>query len=414
MGNKQLLLNTPEFKTYLKTIKKSTKPIILLKSTGEVIYTNPVTFIFFQIPKKIKDRSTLSLKSLSPETQSHVNIKTLTYFKIHFTKVLTGKMGQATILWNYKPLNSLPRWAEATLSRFYFGKELIVQVYLEPKNSITRNQNDEEQEEIKNFLKAGDQVKEKNFAWKSEIDSSSDVGSVYIEDEKTIQMKKKFKLINTLFITKSESNLNKDKERGNTDKNKSSSIKIPTHLKNEINKNYLKIPKSQLIDHQISKIIQLHNDIILYKEQRSQILKERIHDENLIVQLKMNELKSQLSRRREGQDSETSKIKKLREENQSLHEQFQNISKLIDSYLKENENNNEKNETGSDVDEKENKNRTGSESESETKNESGSDTEGESENGEGKEKENDNENENDIKLKGILLEIKEKIGMKIK
>ncbi|KAJ3431681.1 hypothetical protein M0812_20597 [Anaeramoeba flamelloides] len=357
-------------------------------------------------------------------------------------------MGQATILWNYKPLKSLPRWAEATLSRFYFGKELIVQVYLEPKNSITRNQNDEEQEEIKNFLKAGEQPKVKNFTWKSEVDSSSDVGSVYIEDEKTIQIKKKFKLINTLFVTKSEINLNKEKEKESVNKPRTGSIKIPTHLKNEINKNDLQIPKTQLIDHQINKIIQLHNDIILYKEQRIQILKERMHDENLIVQLKMNELKNQLSRRREGQDSETSKIKKLREENQSLHEQFQDISKLIASYLNENENNNQKSETGSNVDEKENKNRSESETESKTKNdsesESESETETENESGsekkkekvkgkkkeKGKEKkkekvkekekgnenenENENEHENDIKLKGILLEIKEKIEIKIK
>ncbi|KAJ3430699.1 hypothetical protein M0812_23716 [Anaeramoeba flamelloides] len=424
MGNKQLLLKTTKFKTYLKTIKKSTKPIILFKSTGEVIYTNPVTFEFFQIPKKIKDRSTLTLKSLSPETQSHVNMKTITFFKINFTKVLTGKIGQVTIHWNYKPLKGLPRWAEATLSRFYFGKELVIQVYLEPKDSVSLNQNNNnnnKKNDKKDYLKVGDQAQDKNMAWKSEIDSSSDIGPVYIEDEKTKQIKQKFKLINKLFVQKSESSLSNDKEKeNNVNKTKGSSIKISTHLKNEINKSDLNHPKSKLIKHKISHIIQLHNDIIIYKEQRRQILQERIDDENLIVQLKMNELKNQLSRRREGQDSETNKIQKIRVVNQSITEQFQKINQLIDSYLKTNVKKHKKekeNGETDDEDEKENTNTTGSESgsesESESQSKSESDTE-EKENIKESEDKKKSENENDLQLKEILLDIKEKINTKIK
>ncbi|KAJ3451995.1 hypothetical protein M0812_03755 [Anaeramoeba flamelloides] len=404
MGNKQLLLNTPEFKTYLKTIKKSTKPIILFKSTGEVIYTNPVTFEFFQIPKKIKDRSTLTLKSLSPETQSHVNMKTVTFFKINFTKVLTCKIGQVTIHWNYKPLKGLPKWAEATLSRFYFGKELIIQVYLEPKESVSLNQinnnnsNNNKKNNKKDCLKTSDQVQDKNFAWKSEIDSSSDIGPVFIEDDKTKLIKQKFKLIHKLFLKKTEINLNKDKEKYNVNITKGNTIKISTHLKNEINKSDLNRPKTHLIKHQITHIIQLHNDIIIYKEQRRQILQERINDENLIVQLKMNELKNQLSRRREGQDSETSKIKKIRFFNQSVTEQFQKMDQLIDSYLNINVKKHEKEKENDD--EEENTNITGSESETEEK-----------ENGKENKK---NENEINNQLKEILLDIKNKINVEIK
>ncbi|KAJ6252702.1 hypothetical protein M0813_13912 [Anaeramoeba flamelloides] len=413
MGNKQLLLNTPEFKTYLKTIKKSTKPIILFKSTGEVIYTNPVTFEFFQIPKKIKDRSTLTLKSLSPETQSHVNMKTVTFFKINFTKVLTCKIGQVTIHWNYKPLKGLPKWAEATLSRFYFGKELIIQVYLEPKESVSLNQinnnsNNNKKNNKKDCLKTSDQVQDKNFAWKSEIDSSSDIGPVFIEDDKTKLIKQKFKLIHKLFLKKTESNLNKDKEKYNFNITKGNTIKISTHLKNEINKNDLNRPKTQLIKHQITHIIQLHNDIIIYKEQRRQILQERINDENLIVQLKMNELKNQLSRRREGQDSETSKIKKIRFFNQSVTEQFQKMDQLIDSYLNINVKKHEKEKENDD--EEENTNITGSESETDSKTKSESETE-EKENGKENKK---NENEINNQLKEILLDIKNKINVEIK
>ncbi|KAJ3450744.1 hypothetical protein M0812_06930 [Anaeramoeba flamelloides] len=338
MGNKQISSTHPDFKNYLKIIKKTNKPFILLQSNGEVIFANSATFQLLQIPKKIKDRSKYTLTKLSPDVQPHVNVKTVPYFKKYFTAMLTKKAGQENFMWNYKPTNGKEKWAKVTMTRFKFGNDIIVQVFLEEKTDITQIY--ESEGNIDNST--DEQSSEENLPIQksqasTEVDNFSDNNSTAHVDTNTTKIREKITIINKLLIGAVEPKNDGDNIELKIKKN-NQKVSCNQYKKTHSRK---KSKEQKKINSQLLKLTQLHLDTMQYKEHRKQLLMDRIQDGNEIIQLEMVKLENQLSRRREGQDNETNQIQNLKKEISEIKKKIFKIKEIIQKFnenTKENEN----------------------------------------------------------------------------